>query len=89
MKYPSNGHDPCIANLPGITDACCGHGKEGYLGFENGIVIRGKFAIERWSSKPFKIEELRKGKGWKKKKSTVKLKIDKKGDVLTTSIKRK
>ncbi|HEC66912.1 MAG TPA: hypothetical protein ENI23_16680 [bacterium] len=21
-----NGHDPCIANLPGIKSACCGHG---------------------------------------------------------------
>jgi hypothetical protein len=20
------GHDPCIANLPGVIEACCGHG---------------------------------------------------------------
>ena len=21
-----DGHDPCIANLPGVRNACCGHG---------------------------------------------------------------
>ena len=26
-KYEtSEGHDPCIANLPGVKHACCGHG---------------------------------------------------------------
>lgn len=39
-----DGHDPCIANLPGVTNACCGHGiDEGYVQFENGVVIRGWF----------------------------------------------
>jgi hypothetical protein len=29
------GHDPCIANLPGVTAACCGHGAGiGYIGFK-------------------------------------------------------
>jgi hypothetical protein len=48
-KMPSKeGHDACIANLPGIKYACCGHGVEdGYLFFENGIIIRGKFTIEK------------------------------------------
>lgn len=36
-----DGHDPCIANLPGVRYACCGHGlKQGYIYFENGICIR-------------------------------------------------
>jgi hypothetical protein len=27
-------HDPCIANLPGVEFACCGHGdSEGYIKF--------------------------------------------------------
>lgn len=48
-----NGHDPCIANLPGVVLACCGHGvKEGSIHFENGVVIKGNFRI-------------RKGKPWK------------------------
>jgi hypothetical protein len=35
------GHDPCIANLPGVKYACCGHGREdGYICFENGGLIR-------------------------------------------------
>lgn len=31
------GHDPCIANLPGVLYACCGHGhEEGYIKFTDG-----------------------------------------------------
>lgn len=34
------GHDPCIANLPGVVYACCGHGQEsGYILFRDGRVI--------------------------------------------------
>lgn len=48
MLPTKEGHDDCIKNLPGIIYACCGHGiEEGYLYFENGIVIRGKFKIEK------------------------------------------
>lgn len=44
MYQTPEGHDPCIANLPGVKFACCGHGiKEGYVAFENGLVIRGEF----------------------------------------------
>ena len=44
-----DGHDPCIANLPGVKFACCGHGKEkGYVSFGNGIVIRGHFDHVRY-----------------------------------------
>lgn len=43
-----DGHDPCIANLPGVENACCGHGiKEGYIAFKNGPVIRGNFKVEK------------------------------------------
>lgn len=41
------GHDPCLADLPGVKFACCGHGVEkGYITFKDGTVIRGKFKIE-------------------------------------------
>lgn len=34
------GDDPCIANLPGVSFACCGHGRtEGYIKFEDGRTI--------------------------------------------------
>lgn len=39
----AEGHDPCIANLPGVRFACCGHGvagERGYIMFEDGRVIR-------------------------------------------------
>jgi hypothetical protein len=43
FKTPE-GHDPCIANLDGVRNACCGHGvTEGYVQFDNGLVIRGYF----------------------------------------------
>lgn len=35
------GHDPCLSKLPGVKNACCGHGiKEGYLQFIDGTIIR-------------------------------------------------
>ena len=47
-EYPTeDDHDPCIKNLPGVKYACCGHGvEEGYVVFENGIVLRGEFKIK-------------------------------------------
>lgn len=45
------GHDPCIANLPGVRNACCGHGKDRpYIEFEDGRVIIGEFSIHRRSA---------------------------------------
>lgn len=43
-KLPDeNGHDACLSKLPGVKNACCGHGVEdGYIMFENGITIRFK-----------------------------------------------
>ena len=40
------GHDPCIADLPEVRNACCGHGNdcEAYIQFENGGSIAGKEA---------------------------------------------
>jgi hypothetical protein len=50
-------HDPCIANLPGVLNACCGHGLDqspnggpnGYVAFKSGRTIRfsGCFGGER------------------------------------------
>ena len=37
-----DGHDPCIANLPEVNFACCGHGVEklgAYVSYENGLCI--------------------------------------------------
>jgi hypothetical protein len=46
------GHDHCLANLPGVKNACCGHGvEEGYIQFKNGITIRGFFKIGIINSK--------------------------------------
>ena len=42
-----DGHDACISNLPGVKNACCGHGDndEAYIHFHNDKVYRGLKAI--------------------------------------------
>jgi hypothetical protein len=49
-----DGADPCIANLPGVVAACCGHGFDdetlgkGYILFSDGTCIRFTgFEVER------------------------------------------
>ena len=49
LQIQAGSHDPCIANLPGVRHACCGHGLErtplhnnlsGYVAFESGRAMR-------------------------------------------------
>ena len=41
VKPTQEGHDPCIANLPDVEYACCGHGvQEGYVKMLDGEVVR-------------------------------------------------
>lgn len=43
-RRTKEGHDPCIADLPGVLFACCGHGRhDGYVHFENGMTLRGRW----------------------------------------------
>lgn len=48
LRIANGEHDPCIANLPGVYQACCGHGLDvtpvnkrpnGYAGLEDGRTI--------------------------------------------------
>lgn len=43
------GHDPCLGTLPGVRNACCGHGDpdEAYIEFDCGVVVRGFVVAER------------------------------------------
>lgn len=36
-------HDACLGKLPGVVNACCGHGDthSSYIQFENNKIIRG------------------------------------------------
>jgi len=44
LTETTEGHDPCIPNLPGVKFACCGHGiQRGYVVFEDGKIIDGFF----------------------------------------------
>lgn len=42
-----DGHDACIGELPGVMNACCGHGKTGeaYIQYPDGSRIAGQEAI--------------------------------------------
>ena len=35
--------DPCLGKLPGVANACCGHGVPGdsYIQFDSGLTVRG------------------------------------------------
>lgn len=41
-------HDGCLGTLPGVINACCGHGNcsEAYVQFKDGSIIRKEDAIE-------------------------------------------
>lgn len=43
------GHDACLGELPGVMNACCGHGniEESYIQFENGVIVRGFVLSDR------------------------------------------
>ena len=42
------GHDPCLGELPGVSNACCGHGnrKDAYIQFTNSMIVRGFDVVE-------------------------------------------
>jgi len=46
--YTLEGHDACIPNLPGVRNACCGHGDQSsaYIQFDDGSHIQGINAIK-------------------------------------------
>lgn len=40
-------HDACLGELPGVMNACCGHGaeREAYIQFNSGEIVRGSHAL--------------------------------------------
>lgn len=45
---PGEEPDPCLGTLPGVAEACCGHGNgsKAYVLFENGVLLRGVRRVE-------------------------------------------
>lgn len=41
--FETNTPDQCLNVLPGVKNACCGHGvkAQAYIQFENGVTVRG------------------------------------------------
>lgn len=46
---PGEEPDPCLGELPGVAEACCGHGdqRKGYVMFTNGVLLRGFRRVEK------------------------------------------
>ena len=44
----SDRPDACLGELPGVTEACCGHGnsRRAYITFESGLIIR-SFKVQK------------------------------------------
>ena len=42
----SSGHDACLGELPGVANACCGHGDiaDSYIQMNDGTTLRGQAA---------------------------------------------
>lgn len=42
------GHDGCLGEIPGVLNACCGHGIEAdaYVQTEDNLHLRGRLAVE-------------------------------------------
>lgn len=47
MAWRADGVDPCLGRLPGVVNACCGHGdvEMSYIEFENGVSVSGMILI--------------------------------------------
>lgn len=58
-----DGHDPCLGTLPGVMNACCGHGavKGAYIQFTGGLILRNRMATALFKilSGRFKAKGLR------------------------------
>lgn len=52
------GVDPCLGELAGVTNACCGHGdpSQAYICFAGGLVIRG-FEVDEFHHRVFSKAE--------------------------------
>ena len=46
--------DPCLGHLPGVMNACCGHGKreDSYIQFDSGLCVRGFIVDDAATEEP-------------------------------------
>ncbi|KKN01166.1 hypothetical protein LCGC14_1130550 [marine sediment metagenome] len=58
-KLTEEGHDKCIGILPGVMNACCGHGQvdEAYVMFSDESILRGNNALDTISKLHDKVNK--------------------------------
>lgn len=61
------GQDGCLGTLPGVTNACCGHGHqaEAYVQFTNGGEMRGMDAVQFFNNQKLSVPIIS-GKRWER-----------------------
>src|SRR5699024_3855278 len=61
MSTPADGPDPCLGWLPGVMNACCGHGMidDAYVMFNDETIVRSEEASHFFSA--HRSEEARRG----------------------------
>lgn len=49
LRNTLEGHDGCIGELPGVRNACCGHGEsdKAYIQYTDGTAVQGEEAVKR------------------------------------------
>lgn len=47
LRKTPDGHDGCLGTLPGVVNACCGHGTtmDAYVQYADGADLRGAAAL--------------------------------------------
>jgi hypothetical protein len=64
------GHDPCLADLPGVINACCGHGVTfAYATLSNGFCLMGR-SLKVYLQKMGRLKHFQRlagGRGWYKR----------------------
>lgn len=59
-------HDPCMKNLPGVKNACCGHGEQvAYATLESNFCLRGK-ALKTYLMKVERLPVVSKWWRWRR-----------------------
>lgn len=64
LERTPEGHDGCIGTLPGVMNACCGHGEErmAYIQYPDGSVVQGASAVSEFERlRPTPQTEVRDG----------------------------
>lgn len=61
LPNTAEGHDGCLGTLPGVMNACCGHGcpAEAYVQYPSGVIVSGPDALSTFTQAGYSIPDVR------------------------------